>query len=790
MLAGAEGLAGAAAPVDLPNRCWRDTTAAEALEALENLAGFCRGEGHPELRDGPRLERPEELNGVVSYVRRAEAVLRWCLAMSGHPRMRPDVIEIDFPEHSQAVLARRFAYFWGLYGCLHRHLLQQASNAPAHRITARAVRQLGFAFEVLTRVEQVRRGVNELMRLQENSADHLVPDVVRSGRIHANLMMLWFREGGPEDAKKPSERQELILYLLDCALTHSYRRREGVVYEERKIEFAGRVYGTRAWEPACFARDREETVRSTMEAFVHRFCRKEVNRQMWAILVQQRDSGRSIVEYLNTCDDTEFPELRPKRNILSFRNGIYDTDGGVVGAWYPHDVVNEKLGGDVAAAKFFDMEIEESWLLEISQPGQLDRWWNIETPLFQGILDYQNWGGVRTSSESADDGVATALEHMIRSSQEQVEAVLRQLKRPNERHLLSERLDELRGIFRGIEDELSEKWRSASEAAQDAEWSDTRGAGEMLPERAQRWVYIFLGRLLHELGRHDTWQIIPFFKGAGGTGKSTIAQVAKNFFHPQDVGILSNNSEKKFGLQGLLGKFVFLCMELKKNVSLDQAEFQSMVSGEEISVAVKNKCAQVVQWRIPGLLCGNESPGWVDAQGSIARRMAVVNFRYRILEKDSNPELLRRIVNDELAALIVKCNAAYRHAAACHYREDIWNILPSYFKDERLTMQRDCDPLVNLIWDSHKYELASQTRTPSGQYFMPFADLETDYHERHKKIRQSMFPDPLNADKYMAPFHDAGLSVVDDERQYHGVLTRNRWVLGIRLRGSDPAAAQ
>lgn len=205
-----------------------------------------------------------------------------------------------------------------------------------------------------------------------------------------------------------------------------------------------------------------------------------------------------------------------------------------------------------------------------------------------------------------------------------------------------------------------------------------------LPREAQRFVYIFMGRMFHQLGLHDQWQIIPFLKGRGGSGKSTIAQVVHMFFEPTDVGILSNNSEKKFGLQPLVDKFMWMCLELKKNVQLDQAEFQSMVSGEDVSIAIKNQVAQAIKWSAPGLLCGNEAPGWIDAQGSIARRIAIINFPRTVQERHIVPELKEKIFQLELAKLIVKCNVAYRSECNTHRKCDIWKILPPYFREERL----------------------------------------------------------------------------------------------------------
>lgn len=56
--------------------------------------------------------------------------------------------------------------------------------------------------------------------------------------------------------------------------------------------------------------------------------------------------------------------------------------------------------------------------------------------------------------------------------------------------------------------------------------------------------------MVFDLGeRNEGWQVIPYLLGFAGTGKSSIAMdVIAKLYSPEDVGILSNNSEKTFGL--------------------------------------------------------------------------------------------------------------------------------------------------------------------------------------------------------------------------------------------------
>jgi hypothetical protein len=53
------------------------------------------------------------------------------------------------------------------------------------------------------------------------------------------------------------------------------------------------------------------------------------------------------------------------------------------------------------------------------------------------------------------------------------------------------------------------------------------------------------------------------------------------------VGVLSSNTEAKFGLGAFYDKHLVLCPEAKRKFSLPQGNFQSMISGEEVSVAIK-----------------------------------------------------------------------------------------------------------------------------------------------------------------------------------------------------------
>lgn len=256
------------------------------------------------------------------------------------------------------------------------------------------------------------------------------------------------------------------------------------------------------------------------------------------------------------------------------------------------------------------------------------------------------------------------------------------------------------------------------------------------------------------------------------------------------MGILSNNSEKKFGLQALLDKFIWLCLELKRNVTLDQAEFQSMVSGEDLCIGVKNQVARQVKWNAPGLLCGNESPSWIDAQGSIARRMGLISFPFTLQECDVVPNLLQLILTEELPKLIVKCNLAYR--IECHNRskEDIWKVLPPYFKEERLRFQKDTDAVYAAVYDRQRFELwidIENNPADVSTYYVAISAVEEHYRCKWRDIQGSNYADPFWPQKYACAFQSAGIRGPfhgrrRDPKDIGNQEVDNLWLEGIRER--------
>ena len=197
----------------------------------------------------------------------------------------------------------------------------------------------------------------------------------------------------------------------------------------------------------------------------------------------------------------------------------------------------------------------------------------------------------------------------------------------------------------------------------------------------KKWMFIFLGRMLYNLNDIDSWQVLPYIKGIAATGKSTIlTHVVRKFYNPGDYATMSNNIEQKFGLANLADKFLFIAPEVKQDFGLCQAEFQSLISGEDMSIARKGISALNIRWLTPGIMAGNSIPAWEDNAGSMKRRIVFFHFGQQITKKDSQ---LDKKLEPEIPNIILKSAMAYLEVAKENVGADIWSILPTAFIDER-----------------------------------------------------------------------------------------------------------
>lgn len=399
----------------------------------------------------------------------------------------------------------------------------------------------------------------------------------------------------PFEAGEMTEYQKYLVYLTDTLYQKRWRRYKDWCMEQTRTKEG---YLTHSWQPVL-----------SIEEFVYSSVDRVVQADQWYNVTKQRNNPKDAIQYLTKFRLTEFADLKKDRHIFSFNTGLYIAP---MDKYMPFSDITS-IPHDLVACNYFDLEFDND------SYHSYEDWYDIPTPTFQSILDYQDF-----------------------------------------------------------------------------------------PATVCRWFYVFVGRMIYEVGELDDWQVIGFLEGLAGSGKSSLLKVVKAFYHPEDVGALSNNPEKTFGLSGIFEKLIYLGFDVKGDFGLGQAAFQSMISGEDVSIAQKFKTAISIVWQIPGMLAGNETPAWIDNAGSMARRVVVWKFAKKVDSKDKNAKMAQDL-KQEMPALIKKCNVAYLAAVEAYGNDDIWRHLPAYFLDTQREMQQTCNAL-------HAFLVSDKIVKDEGRY--------------------------------------------------------------------------
>lgn len=444
----------------------------------------------------------------------------------------------------------------------------------------------------------------------------------------------------PGKIEELSPFQRALYVCLHETYQRRLRRYKGMCCLERVVN----GHNTRAWTP-----------QHDIPTLVYKLADKQNRHDMWKDLTNKGSGFREVINHLENCIDPQFPEIKKCRTMWSYRNGVFlgktrdPLTNEYMCQFLPYESREfKKLDPTLASCKFFDTDFEDY--------SALPDWYDIPTPHFAKILDYQR-----------------------------------------------------------------------------------------LPEEVQRWAYVLAGRLCFEVGDLDGWQIIPFYGGIARSGKSqALTSVFKQFYEPEDVRTLSNNVERKFGLASIYDGFLFISPECRESMALEQAEFQSMVSGEDVSIAVKHEKAKSIQWTTPGVMAGNEMPGWRDTGGSILRRLVTFNFVRQVKDADATlPEKLKH----EVPLMLQKCVRAYLDYALHRYRGvgNIWDILPKYFIEVRQEIEEQVSPLDKYL-NSSEVVIDPDARVPLTVFqdaFQFFAKNRCG--ERHIKFSAAYTRGPFNA---------------------------------------------
>lgn len=193
-----------------------------------------------------------------------------------------------------------------------------------------------------------------------------------------------------------------------------------------------------------------------------------------------------------------------------------------------------------------------------------------------------------------------------------------------------------------------------------------------------RMLEVMIGKSFFPLKTYDNWQVFLFLLGDGNVGKSTIINIIRAMFgNSSTIGTISATQEKTFGFQTLHNKRCVFVPDMTKNFPqlVEQAQFQSMISGDSVSVAKKGLDAINLEWKAPIVMAGNFLAGYTDERGSISRRTFSLEMTHHIKGSERDTNLETDIIAQKLVQIFIRCVRQYRRHCEEFSRQDFWKFV-------------------------------------------------------------------------------------------------------------------
>jgi hypothetical protein len=301
---------------------------------------------------------------------------------------------------------------------------------------------------------------------------------------------------------------------------------------------------------------------------------------------------------------------------------------------------------------------------------------------------------------------------------------------------------------------------------------------QKLESETIEWCLIMLARLFFKVAEKDKWQVIFFIKGVAGCGKSTLAKMIRYLYPGDLITTLSANMEKQFGLSGLYKGLICICAEVREDFGLNQADWQSAATGEEVQIAEKHKTAFQHKWDTPMFFLGNEFPDYKDASGSVNRRVLMCEFNHKIAN-GGDPHLFDKLIQN-IHLFHRKAVSLYLEKVRKYGHFDIWSthptqdgyLVPKQLYEFKNNMRKSVDCLYSFL-ENGQFE-------KDESYSMLLVDFKNMYAGFRRDNNESRIR--WSRDHYLATFTELGLVVQMVSFNEDG-QTKKKWVIiGLKVK--------
>jgi hypothetical protein len=304
-------------------------------------------------------------------------------------------------------------------------------------------------------------------------------------------------------------------------------------------------------------------------------------------------------------------------------------------------------------------------------------------------------------------------------------------------------------------------------------------------EEICRFAYIMLGRMLYDRGDLDNWQIMTWWIGQAGTGKSTLLEfVLSRIYQTCHIVNFDNEMQDVFGLGDALTKhpqyFMMLASDIDEHFRISQSQLIRMISGEQVTANVKSAGAIETRTTSHIMAAANVMPPFREKAGQLMRRFLIFIFLRIVLEADKKTDLHERI-QENLPNIIQKLVRAYLWAANKYPGASLRKFAPKYFTETSEDLTNETNHLFSFITDTSRILISPELLVPETEFFNEYRDYCKERnlrcpHISSKNIVYQGLVQQLNAIQGCHVTYD------EDTRDYQGThFQRQMFFFGIGL---------
>lgn len=285
---------------------------------------------------------------------------------------------------------------------------------------------------------------------------------------------------------------------------------------------------------------------------------------------------------------------------------------------------------------------------------------------------------------------------------------------------------------------------------------------QILPDPEVRlWVQKLFGvALLGEVREH----VMPIFIGSGGNGKGTLRDAVKYAFgeYAIEVGqeLLMQTKHQRHAAfkMRLRGARLVFTSETEEGTRFNEAEMKLLTGGDEIEANLMRENPVTFVPSHTLVMLTNKEPEISGSDDALVRRIRVVPFNTRILDKDKDPMLSAKL-RAEAPAILAWCWEGWQ----MYQREGLQP--PSQITRRTAEYFEDADALQSFL--DQECERGIGKRVLSSALYQAFRQFAGDDEARSQKaFTQRMRAHGMNATRERGGMVWEGISLPEGTRSY------------------------